>query len=113
MQSWQSLVERISGDAAIEAANREAVQRILSGEPVLIDVMPAVEAIPALGEGQAILHAGPPIEWERMCGPMQGAICGAIVFEGWAPDLGSRGDAGGRRRRAPSTPTTTSTPSGR
>ena len=58
-----------------------------SGEPVLIDVMPALEAIPALAEGRIILHAGPPIEWARMCGPMQGAICGAIVFEGWAPDL--------------------------
>ena len=82
-----TLLARLSGDAAIEAANREAVQRILSGEPVLIDVMPAIAAIPTLGEGQTILHAGPPIEWARMCGPMQGAICGAIVFEGWAPDL--------------------------
>ena len=72
---------------AIEAANREAVRRILAGEPVLVDVMPALEAIPALAEGRIILHAGPPIEWARMCGPMQGAICGAIVFEGWAPDL--------------------------
>jgi Protein of unknown function (DUF1116) len=47
----------------------------------------AVAAIPALAEGRTILHAGPPIQWTRMCGPMQGAICGAIVFEGWAPDL--------------------------
>ena len=34
-----------------------------------------------------ILHSGPPIAWERMCGPMQGAIIGAILFEGWASDL--------------------------
>ena len=34
-----------------------------------------------------MLHAGPPIEWARMCGPLRGAVCGAIVFEGWAPDL--------------------------
>jgi hypothetical protein len=34
-----------------------------------------------------ILHAGPPIAWERMCGPMRGAICGIAVFEGWADDL--------------------------
>jgi Protein of unknown function (DUF1116) len=81
------VVARLSDDAAIEAANHEAVQRILSGEPVLIDVIPALEAIPALADGWTILHAGPPIEWARMCGPMQGAICGAIVFEGWAPDL--------------------------
>ena len=34
-----------------------------------------------------ILHAGPPIEWARMCGPMRGAVAGAIVLEGWAPTL--------------------------
>ena len=34
-----------------------------------------------------ILHAGPPIAWAKMCGPMQGAIVGAIVYEGWAADV--------------------------
>lgn len=70
----------------IEDANKEALRRILEGDPVLIDVVPAGQVIPALGE-RVLLHAGPPIEWERMCGPMRGAIAGAIVFEGWAADL--------------------------
>ena len=43
-----------------------------------------------------ILHAGPPIAWERMCGPMQGAIVGAILFEGWAADARSGASAGAR-----------------
>ena len=73
--------------AGTDAANRQAVQRMLVAEPVLIDVVPAHEAIPALADGRTILHAGPPIGWERMCGPMRGAVCGAIVFEGWASDL--------------------------
>ena len=34
-----------------------------------------------------ILHAGPPIDWDRMCGPMRGAVAGIAVFEGWAEDL--------------------------
>src|SRR5262245_25279170 len=34
-----------------------------------------------------ILHAGPPIGWDRMCGPMRGAVTGIAVFEGWASDL--------------------------
>src|SRR4029077_16083249 len=34
-----------------------------------------------------ILHAGPPIAWENMCGPQQGAITGAILYEGWAISL--------------------------
>ena len=36
-----------------------------------------------MGE-RTILHSGPPIPWARMCGPMQGAIIGAILYEGWA-----------------------------
>ena len=70
----------------IEAANRQALERMLSGTPVLIDVVPAHEAIPELRD-KMILHAGPPIGWERMCGPMRGAIAGIAVFEGWATDL--------------------------
>ena len=70
----------------IERANREAVRRMLAGDPVLVDVIPAEQAIPSLGE-RTILRAGPPIEWERMCGPMRGAITGIACFEGWAPDL--------------------------
>jgi len=70
----------------IEAANREAVRRMLEGDPVLIDVVPAESVIPQLKE-RLVLHAGPPIEWARMCGPMQGAISGAILYEGWTKDL--------------------------
>jgi hypothetical protein len=72
--------------ARVEAANAEAVERILSARPTLVDLLPAREAIPDLG-ARTILHAGPPIAWERMCGPMRGAIAGAIVLEGWAADL--------------------------
>jgi hypothetical protein len=67
-------------------ANREAVQRMIDGEPVLVDVRPAGQIIEGL-EGQTILHAGPAVPWERMCGPLRGAIAGAAVLEGWADDL--------------------------
>lgn len=70
----------------IEDANKQALTRILEGEPRLIDVVPARDVLPGL-KANMILHAGPPIAWERMCGPMRGAVAGAIVFEGWAPDL--------------------------
>ena len=70
----------------IELANQEAVRRILAAEPILVGVRPAGEAIEGLGRNM-ILHAGPPIEWDRMCGPMRGAVCGAAVFEGWAETL--------------------------
>jgi hypothetical protein len=77
---------RQSRVATIEEANRQTVRRIFAGEPVLVDVVPAKSAIPALGE-RIILHAGPPVAWERMCGPMRGAIAGVALFEGWAKDI--------------------------
>jgi Protein of unknown function (DUF1116) len=70
----------------IATANAEALRRMLAGDPVLIDVIPAHEAIAGL-KAHRILHAGPPISWERMCGPMRGAVMGIAVFEGWADDL--------------------------
>ncbi len=70
----------------IDAANAEAVRRMLAGDPWLVDVVPAHTVLPRLGERQ-VLHAGPPIAWERMCGPMRGAVMGIAVFEGWARDL--------------------------
>jgi uncharacterized protein DUF1116 len=67
----------------IEAANEEAFQRLVSAEPVLIDVAPAREVVPGM-EDRMILHSGPPIEWERMCGAQRGAAMGLVLFEGWA-----------------------------
>jgi len=79
---------RSSPAQTIEQANQEALRRMLGGEPVLVDVVTASQAIPDLAE-RMILHAGPPIGWERMCGPLRGAVMGIAVFEGWAKDLGT------------------------
>lgn len=70
----------------VEAANQVAMERYLSAQPALVDVMVASEAIPAMRERKLILHSGPPIAWENMCGPVKGAIIGAVLFEGWAAD---------------------------
>ena len=75
----------------IEKANQQALERMFAAEPVLVDVRPAGEAMAGL-EDRMVLHAGPPIAWERMCGPLRGAIAGAAVFEGWADDLEAAAD---------------------
>ena len=81
----------------VEAANAKAVERLLAAQPRLEGVGVAREALPRMGR-RTILHAGPPIEWRRMCGPMRGAIVGAILFEGWASSakkaqaMAARGD---------------------
>jgi len=69
----------------IEAANTEAVNRIMQGRPVLVGMGIAREVIPGYHD-RLILHAGPPITWERMCGPQRGAVMGALVHEGLAKD---------------------------
>jgi hypothetical protein len=69
--------------AKIEAANQEAATRILKAKPTLVDVSTAGEAIPGMKKNM-ILHAGPPVSWERMCGPMQGAVIGGLLLEGLA-----------------------------
>ena len=69
----------------IEAANKIAFECFMSAQPVLRGIQPAKLAIPKFGE-RTLLHAGPPVEWQNMCGPMQGAIIGAILYEGWADD---------------------------
>ncbi|MDK9358038.1 DUF1116 domain-containing protein [Lelliottia sp. V106_10] len=68
----------------VEQANQIAMERYLNAQPALVDVMFAHEAIPAMAERKLILHSGPPISWENMCGPVKGAIVGAMLFEGWA-----------------------------
>ncbi len=70
----------------IKNANKETVHRLSSGDPVLVDIAPAGEVIPGL-EGKMITYAGPPIEWERMCGAQQGAIIGMVIYEGWAESV--------------------------
>jgi hypothetical protein len=67
----------------IGEANEEAIRRISAGDPVLVDIAPAGEVIPGM-EGRMITHAGPPIEWARMCGAQQGSVIGAVLYEGWA-----------------------------
>jgi hypothetical protein len=67
----------------IESANKEAIQKVLSSKPFLVDVKPALQVLPGM-KARSIFHAGPPIEWKRMCGPMKGAVVGTIIFEGWA-----------------------------
>lgn len=81
------MLATLMADTRVDAANDIALQRYLDAQPVLVGISTAREAIPALAVERKILHAGPPIDWAEMCGPMQGAIAGAIVLEGWADSV--------------------------
>jgi len=67
----------------IEKANTEATERMMEARPVLVGLGKARDVIPDMRDN-LLLHAGPPITWERASGPMQGAITGALIFEGKA-----------------------------
>ena len=79
-------VANMIGDPRIDEANRAAYERYLAAQPRLVDFLLARDAIPVLAE-RRILYAGPPIAWAEMCGPQKGAICGAILYEGWATTI--------------------------
>jgi len=64
----------------VDLANRDALARLLAARPVLVDVRPALEVVPGMTRA-TVLHAGPPIAWERMSGPLRGAVVGALLYE--------------------------------
>lgn len=67
----------------IEKANQEAFKRLLDARPVWTGVEKAIDVIPGMKKN-LILHAGPPVTWDRMSGPQKGAVMGVLVYEGLA-----------------------------
>jgi hypothetical protein len=69
----------------IEKANTQATERMIEARPILVGLAKARDVIPGMREN-LLLHAGPPITWDRASGPMRGAITGALIFEGKVTD---------------------------
>ena len=67
----------------IEKANTQCVEKMMEAHPITVGVARAIDVIPGMRQ-DLFLHAGPPISWERMAGPMKGAVMGALLFEGKA-----------------------------
>jgi hypothetical protein len=65
----------------VEKANRDAVERMMESEPYWIDMDLAIKAIPGMRD-YMLLHAGPPITYERASGPLKGALIGAATMRG-------------------------------
>jgi hypothetical protein len=79
----QVLAAIAAAAGAIERANEKAVQAILAAKPMLVGMGKAIDVVPGMTL-DTILHAGPPISWDRMCGPMRGGVIGALLYEGMA-----------------------------
>jgi hypothetical protein len=83
---------RLLADGGIDTANAEAVKRMTSSRPVLTGSALASDVIPAL-RTRTLLHAGPPLTWDRASGPVRGALIGAALWEGWAKTPAEAGAA--------------------
>ena len=70
-------------NSQVAAANAIAIEQLLEAEPHIIGIGIAKDVIPGMTD-RTILHAGPPITWEAMCGPMRGAVMGGLIYEGAA-----------------------------
>ncbi len=76
---------RLMGDARITAANAEVARRIINARPMWEDIALRADGVwPEMKDTRLLLHAGPPVAWPDMCGPMHGAMIGAVLYEGWA-----------------------------
>ncbi|MDR7484489.1 MAG: DUF1116 domain-containing protein [Armatimonadota bacterium] len=67
----------------VTEATQDTLDRILAAQPVLVGVGRALDVIPGM-RPNLILHAGPPITWDRASGPLRGAVLGGLIFEGLA-----------------------------
>ncbi|MEA4895257.1 MAG: DUF1116 domain-containing protein [Oscillospiraceae bacterium] len=73
----------------IDEANHAVIEKIITSQPVLVDIRPAKELISEFRMGKVLLHAGPPIKYCNMPDPVHGSCIGAVLFEGWADDVDS------------------------
>ncbi len=64
----------------IDEANAAAIRRVLDAVPVLTGVGRALDVVPGMAE-DVLLHAGPPLPWGQMSGPVRGAVIGALLYE--------------------------------
>jgi hypothetical protein len=82
---WRPPAGPLPALAGAGAANDEAVARLDAAQPMLVGVGTARDLLQDMTD-RTLLHAGPPIEWPDMSGPLRGAIVGAVLHEGLATD---------------------------
>jgi hypothetical protein len=70
-------------EVSVEQLHAQTLERITRSRPRLISIGRALEAIPRM-RSNMILHPGPPATWEHMNPILQGAVVGALLYEGVA-----------------------------
>lgn len=68
---------------SIDQANCKALEIVQNSQPVLVDIKQAKDCFPDM-DPYTIFHAGPPVEWSQMCGPMRAGVMVALKYENLA-----------------------------
>ncbi len=67
----------------IEDANKQALEIMQTAQPTLVGMGIAKDVVPGMHK-KLVMHAGPPITWDKMSGPLRGAVIGGLIYEGLA-----------------------------
>ena len=67
------------------ARTTRPIARMQDAKPIVVGIGTAGDLLPGMTP-RTFLHAGPPVAWADMSGPMRGAIIGAVLLEGLASD---------------------------
>jgi hypothetical protein len=73
-------------EATRRTANAVALERLLTADPVLVDVAPARDVVPGMTD-RTILTSGAPLEWAEYTGGQRRSIVFAAMYEGLADSL--------------------------
>jgi Protein of unknown function (DUF1116) len=68
-----------------ERANAEALERLWSSEPVLVDVQRALGVVPGMTP-ETVLTSGAPLAWDDYFGGQRSGVIGGALYEGLAGD---------------------------
>ncbi len=76
-------LDAVARNPEVRKANEEALARIQAAKPTLVGIGTALDTVSGMAR-DLVLHAGPPVTWDRMAGPMRGAVIGGLLYEGLA-----------------------------
>ena len=78
--------EALAGPVSLrDRANAETLERLWTADPVLVDVVPAIEVVPEMTP-ETVLTSGAPLPWDEYFGGQRSGVIGGALYEGLARD---------------------------
>ena len=78
--------EALAGPVSLrDRANAETLERLWAADPVLVDVVPAIDVVPEMTP-ETVLTSGAPLPWDEYFGGQRSGVIGGALYEGLARD---------------------------